>query len=113
MPLPELGDSTLRWGLSELGGGRNPTEMAGGLAAVDLDGDGDLELVVASGSVQVLAWEGEGFGMARDFGIDGAMAVTSSDVDLDGLADLLVSTSSGTDIVVSGGSWLVLGKNRC
>jgi len=87
--------------------------MAGGLAAVDLDGDGDLELVVASGSVQVLAWEGEGFGMARDFGIDGAMAVTSSDVDLDGLADLLVSTSSGTDIVVSGGSWLVLGKNRC
>jgi hypothetical protein len=107
VPMPVVSDATGAWRLQD----RRPPPagvdaMAGGLATGDLDGDGDLDLAVAQGSVEVHLWDVDHFAPAHDLGIGGAMAVTIGDVDRDGWADLLIARDAEQDAVLWGGTWI-------
>ncbi len=97
VPDPDLSNATAAWALDDRA--RPPVgldEMAGGLASVDLDLDGDLDLVVAQGGVDVHLWRTDGFAAPRSLGISRATAVTAADVDRDGWPDLLVHAMANT-----------------
>lgn len=107
VPGPVIHDATRAWQLHGRGS-RSPglDAMAGGLATGDLDGDGDLDLAVAQGSAEVYLWDAGHFAAAHDLGISDAMAVTISDVDRDGRADLLIARDAVDDTVLWGGEWI-------
>ncbi len=95
---------TVRVYLSDRAGGlRIPATYTGGsyLTSADFDGSGTPDLAVADvkGDVLVRLNDGKGaFGPARASGVSLAVNVTSvqgADVDLDGLADLLVGRDLG------------------
>jgi hypothetical protein len=108
VPRLDLADSTSRWNLSrsvEIGASIGPSQ--GGLAMSDLDVDGDLDLVVAHGSLEVRVWDGAAFGDPVLLPIDDAVAVDVADVDGDSWPDLLVARSGPADAIIWGGDWAV------
>ncbi len=104
--LPTLVDSAGAWGLDGRPGIDDVDAMAGGLAVGDLDNDGDLDLVVTHGNVEVYLWDGTRFGQPHTI-TDAAISSTVADVDLDGWLDLLVAGQGPTDLVVWGGPWII------
>lgn len=62
--------------------------------AVDLDGDGDLELAVCNNGVDWLAWNGAGFGSVLRLS-NGASRAVSRDLDGDGLLDVVAAATTG------------------
>ena len=102
--LPVLNDATEHWGLGDRLPSTSIDPMAGGLAVGDLDGDGDLDLVVAHGTVDIYLRDEHRFAPALSIS-DGAMAVTIFDVDDDNWPDLLIARSRDTDLVIWGGPW--------
>ena len=105
VPAVQLSVATAEWGIDEVDlDGADP--MSGGIAPVDLDNDGDLDLVVANGSVKVLLWDGGRYGPQIDLGVADAVSVAAGDLDSDGWTDLLIARTGGSDLVVWGGEWL-------
>ncbi len=103
--LPVLVDATEAWGLDGRLAVDDVDSMAGGLAVGDLDNDGDLDLVVTHGSVEIYLWDGTRFGEPQSI-TGAAVSSTVFDVDLDGWPDVLVARDGTTDLVVWGGSWV-------
>jgi hypothetical protein len=107
VPPPDLADSTSRWNLSgpvETDASTGPSY--GGLAMSDLDADGDLDLVLARGALEIRLWDGAAFGAPVQLRIDDAVAIDIADVDGDSWPDLLVARSGPTDAIVWGGDWV-------
>ena len=105
--IPSIADVTADWGLdSWMSVGADP--LRGGATLHDLDDDGDLDLVVAGGTLGIYLWDGDAFvpGPAVDAG--DAIAAHVGDVDGDGAVDLLVGQSTGA-VIVWGGPWLLDG----
>lgn len=68
------------------------TPFLGGPAATDLDGDGDLDLVYASGSdfaLNALINDGTGVFTIRSLGVSGTSTLSVSDIDNDGDKDIV------------------------
>lgn len=101
--VPDLVDMTAEWGLRTW---RTEGEapLRGGATLHDLDSDGDLDLVVAGGSIGLYEWTGTSFEARPALNVGDAVAVFVGDVDADGVVDLLVGTADGAT-VVWGGSW--------
>ena len=107
VPPLELADSTSAWNLSSaVEVSANVGASHGGLALHDIDADGDLDLVLARGTLEVWLWDGERFSEPLRVDIDDAVAVDVADVDSDAWPDLLVARSGPVDAVVWGGDWV-------
>jgi hypothetical protein len=105
-----LSDSTKTWRIQNLPrpqGEGDIDAMAGGLAVTDLDNDGDLDLIVAHGQLQILLWDVDGYAAPLTLDIADAMAITTADIDSDGWADLLVARDATHDTVFWGGQQLI------
>lgn len=106
--LPELSDATGDWGLADFTMPAADDMMAGGVAVADLDGDLHNDLVIANGDVAVLRWSQEAnrFSAPQFLGVNNAVAAAATDVDRDGLPDILIATANDEDLVFWGGQWL-------
>lgn len=105
LPGAQLTDATQDWGLDLVPAAGAIDAMSGGVAVDDLDDDGDLDLLVAQGTVSFLRWNGTGYDRPVDLGVDDALGVSAADVDGDGLVDVLTARTSGDDRIVWGGEW--------
>lgn len=105
IPFPMLVDSTQVWGLNDRPAVAGVDAMAGGLSIGDLDNDGDLDLVVTHGSVEVYLWNGDHYNKPQTLTSE-AISSTLSDVDLDGWLDALVARDGTTDLIIWGGPWI-------
>src|SRR6185503_18308487 len=79
-------------------------DWAKGVAAADLDGDGDLDVAAAWASSDTVAWaenRGGWFGQLRavDQAIDGPENVAAADLDGDGDVDLVATAFYGDALV--------------
>ena len=81
-------------------GGPDKTRSAQG----DLDGDGDLDVVLASDGEPTLVWKNKGDGtytdVFTDFGIGSALDVALGDLDGDGDLDAYLTRGTGTDTIL-------------
>jgi len=111
VPMVNFVDSTSELGLTTPVGPGFSNPMAGGVAAVDLDSDGRVDLVVAHGDLVVFRATSTGFAERRQLPISDAVSVTAADVDLDGHADLLVARNGAHDTIIWGGAWLADGSD--
>jgi hypothetical protein len=108
LPLPRLTDATDEWGLGEWIN-TSPSQVSGGAALGDLDGDGNLDLVLAGGSVGIFFNEGSRFVPASGVpaGLGGEMLSTAiTDLDGDGLGEILLGPKEGDVLVIWGGPWV-------
>lgn len=101
-----LSDATTEWGLSGRVGATSIDPMAGGVATIDLDQDGDLDLIIAHDTVDVMIWDDGNYQTALSLPVRQAMAVTTSDLDRDDWPDLLIARDASTDLIVWGGEWI-------
>ena len=108
LPLPELSDVTDEWGLGHWIN-TSRSQLSGGAALGDLDGDGLLDLVLAGGTVGIFFNEGSGFAPALGVpsGLGGEMLSTAvTDLDGDGLGEILLGPKQGEVLVVWGDPWV-------
>jgi len=102
LPAPVYDEVGAAWGLE---GSRVAVhyDEGGAVAAVDLDLDGDLDLVMgwADDSPTVYWRDGEGYVPERLVGIPRAVAVNVADVDGDGWPDLLLGTNGPPELVMN------------
>lgn len=101
-----LVDFTDEWGLADRVGAASGDPMAGGVAIIDLDHDGDLDLIIAHDTVDVMIWDDGKYQIALTLPVRDAMAVTASDLDRDGWPDLLIARDAPKDLIVWGGAWI-------
>ena len=104
-PVPRFTDVTELWGLAQW---RNTSERnaSGGVALIDLDQDGFLDVALAGGEPRVYFGNGAGFTRASgDLSIE-AVALTAGDLDGDGRVDLVFGADGSEDVIIWGGEWL-------
>ncbi len=105
VPPAEFTLITQAWMLADIRlGGASP--LSGGAALADLDGDEDLDLVVANGRAVALLWVGDHFAPPIDLGISDAMGVAIRDIDDDGRLDIAIARGGEHDRIVWGGPWV-------
>ena len=107
LPLPRLRNVTDEWGLGNWIN-TSRSQLSGGAALGDLDGDGLLDLVLAGGTVGIFFNEGSSFVPALGVpgGLGGEMLSTAvTDLDGDGLGEILLGPKQGEVLVVWGDSW--------
>ncbi len=110
VPQVRFVDATAEFGVAYRVGGSFSNPMAGGVAAVDIDADGRVDLAVAHGDLAVMRATTTGFAPARVLRLGDAVSVTASDIDLDGHPDLLIARTGSNDTIVWGGRWAVDGS---
>ena len=108
--LPRLVDAGREWGLDAVALEAASDPMAGGVASADFDEDGDLDLVIANGTVAIVFWEAGSYGQPVDLDVDDAIGVTTADVDGDVWIDILISRAGDEDTIVWGGPWFITGE---
>ncbi len=96
--VPPLVDVTEQWGLADWRT-EGERELRGGATLHDLDGDGDLDLLVAGGQLGIYEKSGDQYRRISPFDVGDAVSVNAGDVDGDGAVDLLVGRSDGATIV--------------
>lgn len=102
--LPQFVDVTEAWGVD--GWRPQPVRKYGGAVAIgDLDGDGDNDVVVASGSVAIFFGGEAAFTMAAGVDVSDAVSIGLGDLDHDGSLELIIGRAATTDLVVWGGGW--------
>lgn len=105
-PLPQLTEIT---GSAGFTGWRDTgeSEITGGSAIADVDGDGTADVVVGGGTGGVYFGAGDGrWEFVELVGADGAVtAVATDDLDADGHRDVLFGSAGASDVVVWGGTW--------
>jgi len=106
VPAVRFVDATADFDVTDPIGSGFSDPMAGGVAAVDLDSDGRVDIVVAHGDLAVLRSIPGGFAAPVRLPVNDAVSVTASDIDLDGNPDLLVARTGSIDTVFWGGDWL-------
>lgn len=106
VPPVDLDVATAQWQLDgiRLGGA---DALAGGATLADLDGDDDLDLVVANGRAVALLWDTNSYSRQLDLGIDDAVSVAVRDLDGDGWPDIALARSGKNDRIVWGGRALL------
>jgi len=107
LPLPQLTDATDEWGLGHWIN-TSRSQVSGGAALGDLDGDGLLDLVLAGGTVAIFFNEGSSFAPATAVpdGLGGEMLSTAiADLDGDGLGEILLGPKEGDVLVIWGDTW--------
>jgi len=104
LALAQFSDVTDEWGLGDWRT-RGLDPLRGGATLHDLDGDGDLDLAAAGGTLAFYEWTGETFEARPTADVGDAIAVFAGDVDADGAVDLLVARSDGASVVWGGSSF--------
>lgn len=106
VPPVDLDVATTQWQLDgiRLGGA---DALAGGATLADLDGDEDLDLVVANGRAVALLWDTNSYSRQLDLGIDDAVSVAVRDLDGDGWPDIALARTGKNDRIVWGGRALL------
>jgi uncharacterized repeat protein (TIGR01451 family) len=102
-------DAAVRVYRQRTGGGLDPvpallptggTGHRGAVAVADLDGDGDGDVAATTDDAVLLYRQGtDGLGLARTVPLTGAWGLATGDVSGDGVADLVVKTTSGVQVL--------------
>ena len=106
VPSAQLTDVTEDWGFAGVRHRRPTDAMQGGAAMSDVDGDGDVDVVVAAGGLTLYRQHEGRFEPVELPGVTDASGVTLADVDKDGFVDALISRHGGPALVWWGPSWI-------